>query len=114
MSTDAFFKSRKDTPRAGNMFDSLVIVFPTPHKGGELVLRHESKTYTFDSSMLLSLPDMSSNVAFAAFFSDIDHEVLPVTSGHRVTITYNLYFAPPGTVVYQLRTPQKSCTFCSP
>lgn len=75
------------------MCGSLVIVFPTAHQGGELVLRHESKAYTFDSSKLLSHPDMSSSVAFVAFFSDIDHEVLPVTSGHRVTITYNLYFA---------------------
>jgi hypothetical protein len=27
-----------------------------------------------------------------AFFSDIEHEVAPVTSGHRITLTYNLYF----------------------
>jgi hypothetical protein len=35
-----------------------------------------------------------------AFFSDIEHEVAPVISGHRVTLTYNLYFEddPDGTV----------------
>ncbi|GAB7358221.1 hypothetical protein MBLNU230_g0373t1 [Neophaeotheca triangularis] len=27
----------------------------------------------------------------AAFYSDCEHEVLPVTSDHRVTLTYNLY-----------------------
>ncbi|RPD55375.1 hypothetical protein L226DRAFT_554522 [Lentinus tigrinus ALCF2SS1-7] len=111
---DAFFKSHKDTPRASNMFGSLVIVFPTPHQGGELILRHEYKAYTFDSSKLLSLPDMSSSVAFVAFFSDIDHEVLPVTSGHRVTITYNLYFAPPGTVVQQLSMPPNGLNLLQP
>jgi hypothetical protein len=26
------------------------------------------------------------------FFSDVEHEVAPVISGHRVTLTYNLYF----------------------
>ena len=27
-----------------------------------------------------------------AFFGDVEHEVAPVTSGHRITLTYNLYF----------------------
>jgi hypothetical protein len=27
-----------------------------------------------------------------AFFGDIEHEIAPVTSGHRITLTYNLYF----------------------
>jgi hypothetical protein len=27
-----------------------------------------------------------------AFSSDVEHEVAPVTSGHRITLTYNLYF----------------------
>ena len=28
---------------------------------------------------------------WAAFYSDCEHEVYEVTSGHRVTLTYNLY-----------------------
>jgi hypothetical protein len=28
-----------------------------------------------------------------ATYSDCEHEVLEVTRGHRVTLTYNLYFA---------------------
>ena len=32
---------------------------------------------------------------WAAFFSDVEHEVLPVTSGYRVTLTYNLYYSAP-------------------
>lgn len=32
-----------------------------------------------------------SAIYWAAFYSDCTHEVLPVTSGHRVTLTYNLY-----------------------
>ncbi|KAI0794380.1 hypothetical protein C8Q74DRAFT_573484 [Fomes fomentarius] len=101
---DAFFKPHKDTPRAPHMFGSLVIVFPTPHTGGALNLRHEDKVYTFDAPQLLhkanlvssegdNKPKQSSHVAFVAFFSDVEHEVMPVTSGHRITITYNLYFA---------------------
>ena len=44
----AFFKPHRDTPRGKKMFGSLVIVLPTPHEGGELVLRHKGKEHTFD------------------------------------------------------------------
>ncbi|RDX41896.1 hypothetical protein OH76DRAFT_1449067 [Lentinus brumalis] len=86
----AFFKSHKDTPRGGNMFGSLVVVMPTQHKGGELVIRHDSQEWTVDAATLLS--DRESSLAYIAFFSDVEHEVLPVTSGHRVTLTYNLFY----------------------
>ena len=74
------------------MFGSLVLVFPTPHEGGELVLRHDSKDWTFDAAHILS--GTARSVAYIAFFSDVEHEVLPVKSGHRVTLTYNLYYGP--------------------
>jgi hypothetical protein len=32
------------------------------------------------------------------FFSDIEHEITPVTSSHRITLTYNLYFDDGGRV----------------
>ncbi|KAJ3875432.1 hypothetical protein F5879DRAFT_802470 [Lentinula edodes] len=34
----SFFKPHRDTPRGPNMFGSLVIIFPTTHEGGELIL----------------------------------------------------------------------------
>src|SRR5271156_1282008 len=34
----------------------------------------------------------STSVQWAAFYSDCEHEVLPVTDGYRVTITYNLLY----------------------
>lgn len=33
----------------------------------------------------------SNAIHWAAFYSDCEHEVLAVKTGHRVTITYNLY-----------------------
>lgn len=73
------------------MFGLLVVTFPTSHTGGELVLRHAEKEWSFDpASSLQSTPQKS--IAYIAFFSDVEHEVLPVKSGHRVTMTYNLYF----------------------
>lgn len=68
------------------MFGSLVVCLPQQHKGGELLVRHEGKEQCFDWSS-----DAHAAVQWAAFYSDCEHEILPVESGHRVTLTYNLY-----------------------
>ena len=74
------------------MFGSLVIIYPTPYQGGELVLRHKEREWTFDVNALTSL-EPSPSLVYVAFYSDIEHEVLKVTAGSRVTLTYNLYLA---------------------
>lgn len=33
------------------------------------------------------------SLQWAAFYGDCEHEVLEVTKGHRVTLTYNLYYS---------------------
>ncbi|KZV64359.1 hypothetical protein PENSPDRAFT_757295 [Peniophora sp. CONT] len=65
-----FFKGHKDTPRSATMF---------------------GREWTFDSAAA-GTRDSSPAFGYAAFYSDVEHEVLPVTSGYRVTVTYNLYF----------------------
>ncbi|KAG5651274.1 hypothetical protein H0H81_009240 [Sphagnurus paluster] len=87
---DSFFKSHKDTPRGDTMFASLVVVFPTPHEGGALKLSHDGEEWTFDSAAL-TRDAPTPSIAYIAFYSDVDHEVTLVTSGHRVTLTYNLF-----------------------
>jgi hypothetical protein len=89
----AFFKSHQDTPRGKTMFGSLVIAYPTPHAGGALRFSKGDKTWSLDSATMLA-EQREPAIAYAVFFSDTEHEVLPVTSGHRITITYNLYLAP--------------------
>ncbi|CAA7266070.1 unnamed protein product [Cyclocybe aegerita] len=88
----AFFKSHVDTPRSNMMFGSLVIVLPTVHTGGSLVFHHGGHEFTFDSAQAVAVNTEGPRAAFAAFYSDVEHEVLPVESGYRVTLTYNLYF----------------------
>jgi hypothetical protein len=73
------------------MFGSLVVVFPTHHKGGSLVLRRGDEEWTISSDELLEEQSKPS-IAYTAFYSDVEHEVMPVEAGHRVTLTYNLYF----------------------
>ena len=84
------FKSHVDTPRSKDMFGSLVVCLPTQFTGGALVTRHKGEEKVFDWSS--SPEDPLNVVCWAAFFSDVEHEILPVTSGHRLTLTYNLYF----------------------
>ncbi|KAH6915406.1 hypothetical protein BKA70DRAFT_1181228 [Coprinopsis sp. MPI-PUGE-AT-0042] len=90
----SFFKSHVDTPRNKNMIATLVIVLPTEHKGGDLLLMN--KHWTFDSANMVSKDATKDpRLAFVSFYSDIDHEVTPVESGYRVTVTYNLYCSKP-------------------
>ncbi|KAH8114724.1 hypothetical protein DFH11DRAFT_1688810 [Phellopilus nigrolimitatus] len=90
---DSFFKAHQDTPRSTTMFGSLVIVFPTPHEGGALILRHDNKEWTFDSAQALAeTSSPHAHIGYIAFFSDVEHEVTTVKSGYRVTLTYNLHY----------------------
>lgn len=75
------------------MFGSLVIVFPAKHSGGVLTFRHSGQEWGLDSGALIAERSEPS-IAYAIFYSDVEHEVLPVIQGYRVTLTYNLYFAP--------------------
>ncbi|KAL1666383.1 hypothetical protein GGF50DRAFT_87378 [Schizophyllum commune] len=87
---DSFFKAHKDTPRSDTMIGSLVIVFPTPHEGGSLILRENGREWTFDSATRV-LKESTPHLGYVVFYSDVEHEVTKVTSGYRVTLTYNLY-----------------------
>ena len=88
----SFFKTHKDSTRNEKIFGSLVITFPAPHEGGALVLRKNGKEIVFDSGALLQHAK-EPPIAYIAFFDDVEYEVLPVTSGYRVRITYDLYFS---------------------
>ena len=82
------------------MFASLVVVYLTIHQGGALLFRHGDLEFTFDSGAAVSRATTPC-VGFAAFYSDVEHEVTEVHSGHRVTLTYNLYLedSPKGDIV---------------
>ncbi|KAF8553672.1 hypothetical protein OG21DRAFT_1413916 [Imleria badia] len=86
-----FFKAHQDTPSGDDMFGSLVVIFPAPHEGGQLSLRLGDQHWIADFTEQFAAATEPS-VCFIAFFSDVEHQVLPITSGHRVTLTYNLHF----------------------
>jgi len=81
----SFFVSHRDTEKTAGMFATLVIVLPSISAGGDLVVQHKGREVRLD----LRCADPS-EVAFAAFYADCVHEVLPVTEGCRLTLVYNL------------------------
>ncbi|GME37252.1 hypothetical protein F5883DRAFT_230388 [Neofusicoccum parvum] len=85
-----FFKSHIDTPRAKNQFGSLVLCLPSKHKGGQLIVNHVGSSIRYDWDKTQA----SQALQWAALYSDCEHEVLEVTSGYRVTLTFNLYYEP--------------------
>ncbi|KAI1333093.1 hypothetical protein F5Y16DRAFT_407097 [Xylariaceae sp. FL0255] len=84
------FKPHIDTPRSTSQFGSLVVCLPLEHEGGQLKVRHKGQEITFDWSASHDKPDRP-KICWVAFYSDCEHEVLEVASGHRLTLTYNLY-----------------------
>ena len=83
------FKAHVDTPHGADMFGSLVVCLPSQFSGGALVTRLDGQEITYDWSSPGDNPVQK--VQWAAFYSDVEHEILTVTEGHRVTLTYNLY-----------------------
>ncbi|CAG8955206.1 hypothetical protein HYFRA_00007222 [Hymenoscyphus fraxineus] len=105
------FKAHVDTPRSSSQFGSLVICLPSPFigrnallpkisfqflffmadpskmSGGNLRISHNGTTNYFNWSTL-----SPSSIQWAAFYSDCEHEIYEVLEGHRITLTYNLYF----------------------
>ncbi|KAF5001951.1 hypothetical protein FGRMN_692 [Fusarium graminum] len=81
------FKPHVDTPRSDRQIGSLVVCLPVEHNGGELAVRHGGREIVFDWASR-----SADTVQWAAFFSDCEHEVLQVTEGHRLTLTYNLFW----------------------
>ena len=80
-----FFVSHRDTEKSAGMFGTLVVVLPSIYAGGELVVRHQGREAKLDMRR-----EDPSEAAFAAFYADCLHEVLPITSGCRLTLIYNL------------------------
>ncbi|MEO8429293.1 MAG: 2OG-Fe(II) oxygenase, partial [Verrucomicrobiota bacterium] len=83
--TGGFFKAHRDTEKADGMFGTLVVVLPSAHRGGELVIRHAGREVV----VAMARTEFS-EISFAAFYADCEHELRPITQGNRVCLIYNL------------------------
>ena len=80
-----FFLAHRDTEKADGMFGTLVLTLPSEYRGGELRISHAGREVT-----LASEATDPSELSYAAFYADCQHEVLPVRHGNRVCLIYNL------------------------
>ncbi len=80
-----FFLPHRDTEKTAGMFGTLVLTLPSAHRGGALRIRHADREVTVEADAT-----DPSEISFAAFYADCEHEVLPVQEGSRVCLVYNL------------------------
>jgi hypothetical protein len=73
--------------RAGSQFGTLIICLPCPHQGGQVNLIHKSQTQTFDWS------SASPSIQWVAFHNTSTFTILPISAGHLITLTYNLFIS---------------------
>jgi hypothetical protein len=77
-----FFLPHQDSEKDDAMVGTLVVSLPSAHTGGELIIDHAGESTTYRAS--------KEELTFVAFYADCRHQVTPVRSGYRVTLTFNL------------------------
>lgn len=68
------------------MFATLVIGLPSRYEGGEVAVKHQGDRMILETS--------KHGFSYVSWYSDVIHEVLPVRSGYRWVLTYNLCIDP--------------------
>ncbi|MGF1548637.1 MAG: 2OG-Fe(II) oxygenase [Thiotrichales bacterium] len=80
-----FFLPHRDTEKSSGMFATLIVALPSAHTGGALRIAHAGQ-----SAEIELRSDDPGEIAFAAFYADCVHEVLPIERGCRIVLVYNL------------------------
>jgi hypothetical protein len=98
-----FFNPHQDSEKQEGMVATLVIVLPSAHNGGELIVNHHGQKKQFQTS---TAP--LDKLTFIAFYADCHHEVKTVKDGYRLALTYNLILENPSKKVGQPKRNNKS------
>lgn len=77
-----FFAAHQDSEKDDQMIGTMVVLLPSRSAGGDLVIAHRGESVRYTGT--------GSSLTFVAFYADTRHEVLPIETGHRVVLTYNL------------------------
>jgi len=80
--TNQHFLAHQDSEKDDSMVGTLVVTLPSSYAGGELMVGHNEEWQAYRGS--------KTALSLVAFYADCRHEVLRVTSGYRITLTYNL------------------------
>ncbi len=77
-----FFVPHQDSEKADDMVATLVVMLGSAHSGGELVVH--------DAAGVTAYPGTREHASAVVLYADQLHEVRPVKTGHRITLTYNV------------------------
>ena len=78
------------TPHGKNHIGTITLCLPSSFSGGELVVKHNGSVVTYNWGPEILTPT-SHSIAWAFLYSDCEHEVLPVKSGYRITLAYDIF-----------------------
>ncbi|POW03046.1 hypothetical protein PSTT_11363, partial [Puccinia striiformis] len=76
----------ESTERIRGMFGTLMLCLPSICTGGEVLVKYNSESMVLGSSDGIQ--------SFACWYSDVAYEVLPVQSGYRCVLVYNMAIRP--------------------
>ncbi|GJE87377.1 hypothetical protein PsYK624_034600 [Phanerochaete sordida] len=83
--TGSHFLPHLDTEKADGMFATIIIVLPSHFTGGAAHLSFGELSTVYDCS-----PKSQLETSVMAWYTDVTHEIKPITSGHRLALSYNL------------------------
>ncbi|PPR07883.1 hypothetical protein CVT24_005620 [Panaeolus cyanescens] len=84
------FRPHQDTAKANGMFATIIIVLPSAFEGGEVHVSHAGTTTVLDIAK-----DSAFSTSVLAWYTDVVHEVKPLTAGYRLALSYNLIHTSP-------------------
>ncbi|KAH6918164.1 2OG-Fe(II) oxygenase [Coprinopsis sp. MPI-PUGE-AT-0042] len=96
------FLAHQDTKKTEGMFATLVVDLPAPHTGGDVVLSLNRSGEQERISWDISNTDRT---CILAWYTDVVHEVEPITGGHRLVLSYNLVHAKPNSISHPAYQP---------
>lgn len=86
---------KRDNVKDKKELGTLVLQLPSIHTGGELIV-YESDDRSHNSKVIDFGQKNERNefsIQFAAYYADLEHEVLEIKSGYRLTLVYSLFWA---------------------
>ncbi|KAJ8072943.1 hypothetical protein PM082_019806 [Marasmius tenuissimus] len=84
--TGSHFLPHVDTEKADGMFATIIVVLPSHFTGGDAHVSHGILKNVFNSSG----PSLI-KTTILSWYTDVMHEIKPITGGYRFALSYNLF-----------------------
>jgi hypothetical protein len=85
-----FFRSHQDAQHSARMFATLLFILPIQHTGGGLCMYRPGGDYRDVTT--IEDKKMPNGCSWAAFYTDVHHDVNKVDKGFRIVLNYSLSF----------------------